>query len=162
MQAIDRLTIEEYGVSGLTLMENAGRGVVAALKKRFNNLSNKRVIVFCGKGNNGGDGFVIARHLFNLGTEVTALLTGKRVDLKNDAAVNAESAIDLGIAVQEVNINNLSSFDPAIESCDLIVDTLFGTGLTRPATHPTTTTHPPHPPHPPNPLIREQRKMWGD
>ncbi len=46
MQAIDQLTIEEYGVSGLTLMENAGQGVVAALKKRFNNLSNKRVIVF--------------------------------------------------------------------------------------------------------------------
>ena len=68
MQAIDQLTIEEYGVSGLTLMENAGQGVVAALKKRFDNLSNKRVIVFCGKGNNGGDGFVIARHLFNLKT----------------------------------------------------------------------------------------------
>ena len=134
MQAIDRLAIEEYGVSGLTLMENAGRGIVAELKKRFNNLSNKRVIVFCGKGNNGGDGFVIARHLFNLGTEVITFLIGRRVDLKDDTAVNAESAINLGIAVQEVNTNNLSSLDPAIANCDLIVDTLFGTGLTRPAT----------------------------
>jgi NAD(P)H-hydrate epimerase len=134
MQAIDRLAIEEYGVSGLTLMENAGHGVVVALEKRFNNLSNKRVVVFCGKGNNGGDGFVIARHLFNLGTEVITFLIGRRVDLKDDTAVNAESAINLGIAVQEVNTNNLSSLDPAIANCDLIVDTLFGTGLTRPAT----------------------------
>ena len=133
MQAIDRLTIEEHGVSGLTLMENAGWGVVAALKKRFNNLSSKRVIVFCGKGNNGGDGFVIARYLLNLGAEVITLLTGKLADLKTDAAVNAESAIDLGVTVREVNINNLSSFDLSIENCDLIVDTLFGTGLTRPA-----------------------------
>ena len=132
MQAIDRLAIEEYGVSGLTLMENAGQGIVTALKKRFNNLSNKRVIIFCGKGNNGGDGFVVARYLFNLGTEVVTFLIGKRADLKNDAAVNAESAINLGITVQEVNINNLSSFDPSIKNCDLIVDTLFGTGLTRP------------------------------
>ncbi len=133
MQAIDRLAIERYGVSGLTLMENAGRGVVVELKKRFNNLSNKRVVVFCGKGNNGGDGFVIARHLFNLGAEVIALLTGKRVDLKNDDAANAELAINLGVPVQEVNINNLSSIAPSLESCDLIVDALFGTGLTRPA-----------------------------
>jgi len=133
MQAIDRLAIEKYGASGLTLMENAGQGVVTALKKRFNNLSNKRVIVFCGKGNNGGDGFVIARYLLNLGAEVITLLTGKLADLKTDAAVNAESAIDLGVTVREVNINNLSSFDLSIENCDLIVDTLFGTGLTRPA-----------------------------
>jgi NAD(P)H-hydrate epimerase len=133
MQTIDRLAIEKYNVSGLTLMENAGQGVVAALKKRFNNLSNKRVIVFCGKGNNGGDGFVVARHLFNLGTEVITLLTGKRADLKNDAAVNAESAVNLGITLQEADINNLSSFVPSIEGCDLIVDALFGTGLTRPA-----------------------------
>ncbi|KMP11301.1 hypothetical protein UZ36_05010 [Candidatus Nitromaritima sp. SCGC AAA799-C22] len=133
MQAIDRRAIDEYGVPGLALMENAGGGVVAALEKRFDDLSTRRVVIFCGKGNNGGDGFVIARHLFSLGAEVTALLIGKRTDLKKDAAVNAESAIKTGIEVREVTAENFQSFDSRLDHCNLIIDALLGTGLTRPA-----------------------------
>ena len=76
MQAIDQKAIDSFGIPGITLMENAGVGIVRELKERFPDLSRKKVFIFCGKGNNGGDGFVIARHLFNLGSEVRILLAG--------------------------------------------------------------------------------------
>ena len=95
MKKIDALASSSYGVSGLELMENAGTEIVKALKRRFHDFSSKQVLIFCGKGNNGGDGLVVARQLFKMNIQVTIFLTGRQIDLKKDAAVNAELAFKL-------------------------------------------------------------------
>ncbi|MEE9258432.1 MAG: NAD(P)H-hydrate dehydratase [Nitrospinaceae bacterium] len=133
MQAIDRRAIEEYGVPGAVLMENAGLGIFTALEETFSRLREKSVVVFSGKGNNGGDGFVVARHLFNLGAQVQALLLGKRSGLKDDALLNAEAADKLGIPISEVDESNLDSAADILCGSDIVIDAIFGTGLTKPA-----------------------------
>ena len=106
------------GVPTLTLMENAGRAVADAIVERF---SQCPVMVLCGPGNNGGDGFVVARLLKERGWNVRLMLTGKRDDLKGDARVMADR---WGICEQ---------FDPdALPGAELVVDALFGAGLSRP------------------------------
>ena len=127
MQAIDKYSIEECGIPGMILMENAGRGAVDSLKCRFPDLSTRRVIVFASKGNNGGDGFVMARHLLNMGTEVSILLLGKISELKGDAKLNAEIAHNIGVEIHEVNAGNFKSFDHRLRHSDLIIDAIFGT-----------------------------------
>src|SRR5579875_405023 len=89
MREVDRLTIER-GISGLILMENAGSRVVDFLRERFAPLSEQRVVVICGKGNNGGDGFVVARQLFTrrLCRELTVFELFDPAGLSGDAAVN--------------------------------------------------------------------------
>ena len=124
MQAIDRYSIDELGIPGITLMENAGVGVIQEIQKRFADLSRKKVFIFCGKGNNGGDGFVIARHLFNLGTDARILLAGKISELKNDAEINAASAQNIGVQVDELNPDNLNQFDHKLRHCDIIIDAI--------------------------------------
>lgn len=133
MQAIDQYSIEECGIPGMLLMENAGRGAVDYLKRQIPDLNAKRVIVFAGKGNNGGDGFVMARHLLNMGTEVSVLLLGKTSELKADAKLNAEIAHNIGVEIHEVDAANFKSFDHSLRHSDLIIDAIFGTGLTKPA-----------------------------
>ena len=133
MQAIDRHAIDGFGIPGITLMENAGVGVVRELQNRIPGLSGKKVFIFCGKGNNGGDGFVIARHLFNLGSEVRVLLAGKYSELKGDAETNANSARNIGVQLDEINPDDLNCHDHKLRHCDIIIDALFGTGLNKPA-----------------------------
>lgn len=133
MQKIDERSIKEFGVHGIVLMENAGRGVVALLKEKFPDLPRKKVLIIAGKGNNGGDGFVIARHLFNEGIGVNVLLLGKLSELKGDARVNAESGRSAGIPILEISENNLSSANHLFRHCHILVDAIFGIGLTRPA-----------------------------
>ena len=74
MKALDRAAIEEYGIPGLVLMENAGRHVVEIIRQELGDVRDKVVTVFIGKGNNGGDGLVIARHLLNMGAEIKLLV----------------------------------------------------------------------------------------
>jgi len=133
MQAIDKCAIEEYSIPGMILMENAGRESVETLKRKFPDLASKKIVVFAGKGNNGGDGFVMARHLLNMGADVWVLLLGKLVDLKADAKLNAEIAQKIGVELNEVDANNFKSFDHRLRHCDLIIDAIFGTGLSKPA-----------------------------
>lgn len=134
MQAIDRRAIEYLGIAGAVLMENAGAGIVRRLTEILPDLASKKAFVFCGKGNNGGDGFVIARHLIQLGMDVTVLLIGGCDELKGSAKSNAFTAKKLGIPVHEINTENINSFDRKLRHCDLIIDALFGTGLSKPAT----------------------------
>ena len=134
MQAIDRWTIDELGIPGAVLMENAGGAIVRQLQNVIADLPAKKVIIFCGKGNNGGDGFVIARHLFQLGANVTVLLAGKLADLKDNAKTNALSAQNLNIPIQELSSENINNFDHKLRHYDIIVDALFGTGLSKPLT----------------------------
>ena len=132
MKQIDTLATNSYGIEGLKLMENAGTGIVKALQRRFYDFSSKQVLIFCGKGNNGGDGLVVARLLFNMKISVTIFLLERRVNLKGDAAINAELAFNLGIDIIELGEANLHFLEHHLENCDIIIDALFGTGLTRP------------------------------
>jgi ADP-dependent NAD(P)H-hydrate dehydratase / NAD(P)H-hydrate epimerase len=133
MRDIERAEIESGAVTGLQLMERAGRGAVDAAFEKWPELSqgHHRAIILCGPGNNGGDGFVIARRLHDKGWAVDVFLFGDAGHLPPDAKANHDLWLQRG-AVQV--------FDPAaIWGCDrpdLFVDALFGTGLTRPLPDP--------------------------
>ena len=102
MREADRRTIEDIGIPSLVLMENAGRQVVAAMESIFQDLSERRVAVLSGKGNNGGDGFVVARTLHQRGIDVSVFLVGQVADVKGDARINLEILGRLGITVVEI------------------------------------------------------------
>src|SRR5918911_432950 len=90
MREADRRTIHEIGIPSLVLMENAGRQVVAAMEAVHGDLSEHRVAVLCGRGNNGGDGFVVARTLVQRGVDTSVFLIGSVADVRGDARVNLE------------------------------------------------------------------------
>jgi NAD(P)H-hydrate epimerase len=118
---IDRRAIEDYGMSGLVLMENAGRGCVDVLERLG---INGRVDILCGKGNNAGDGFVIARHLVLRGYECCVLLVGPPSELRGDAAANFAVLKKLHVPIEQVDAASRASSDPA-----WILDALLGTGV---------------------------------
>jgi NAD(P)H-hydrate epimerase len=124
IREIDRVTIEEYGIPGLVLMENAGRGVARVVLKEFPYV--KRVAIFAGGGNNGGDGFVVARHLTQKGLDVATYLTIDPKKYKGDALANYESLRKIGGQIVKLN-NGFTAY----KGGDLIVDAVFGTGLDR-------------------------------
>ncbi len=126
MQEIDRKAIQEMGIPGLTLMENAGHGAYEMIVRHYGEVEGKSVVVFCGKGNNGGDGFVVARLLKQNGADVQAILLGNKSDVKGDAKVNLVKAEKLGISIRQ-----LSDFGPFEIPAHtwLIVDAIFGTGF---------------------------------
>jgi NAD(P)H-hydrate epimerase len=132
MRSIDRRTMDQLGVSGLFLMENAGRGVASVFRKRFPGLGGKRIAIICGKGNNGGDGFVVARYLIDSGAWIDVALLGSCADLRGDAQVNMERWKALGRSVLEVSHADsdrvLSDF---FAGKDFLIDGIFGTGLER-------------------------------
>ena len=126
-RAIDRIAIDQFGMSGLVLMENAGRGCVDVMKELE---INGRVAVCCGKGNNGGDGFVIARHLDLRNCGVTVFLCCQPDELQGDAATNYQILQHTGAKIVVVDARMLMSgaFQKELDSCDWIVDALLGTG----------------------------------
>jgi hydroxyethylthiazole kinase-like uncharacterized protein yjeF len=131
MREVDRAAIEDLGIPSLVLMENAAIGVVEALGKAFGEAES--AAVFCGPGNNGGDGLAVARHLSVRGWEVRIfLVTGGR-DLSADAEVQLGICRKSELPIMEIANADVmdAAFDAAAE-CDLVVDALFGTGLDRP------------------------------
>ena len=133
MRDADRRTISDLGVPSLVLMEAAGRQVVAALESRWPLGANRRIAVVCGKGNNGGDGFVAARMLAARGAAVRAYLAAPAADVGGDAGVNLSALRRAEVPV--IDASSASAWEAArahLEGCDLVVDALFGTGLTRP------------------------------
>ncbi|MDZ7314614.1 MAG: NAD(P)H-hydrate dehydratase [candidate division KSB1 bacterium] len=122
MAELDRLTIEQFALSGILLMENAGRGVVDLILDRFR---FRTVHIYCGPGNNGGDGFVIARYLKNRGFEPAVLLLSVKDKLTPDARFHFERLVQFGITPCIVQ----SAEDLPKEKPDLIVDALLGTGV---------------------------------
>lgn len=130
MREADRRTIEEIGIPSLVLMENAGRQVVAAIEASFENLQERRVAVVCGRGNNGGDGFVVARTLYQRGIDVAVFLLGRVADVRGDARTNLEILGRLGLTVVEIDDEQEWELHLSeITACGLVVDALFGTGL---------------------------------
>lgn len=129
MQAIDQYAIRDCGIPGVVLMENAGIETVECLWQKFPDLAEKKVLVFSGKGNNGGDGFAAARRLFNQGVDVQVFLLGRRTQLKQDARVNADIAFNIGLPVREVDEQNIQSIDHSLRHGHIVIDAIFGTGL---------------------------------
>ncbi len=133
MKEIDREAIGSIGLPGVVLMENAGLKVFQALALRFPHAGHEIIIVAAGKGNNGGDGFVVARHLFNSGYDVTVFLAGEKSAISGDAAVNLSIALKSGVPVVEMRDGSaLTKFGKALGAATVVVDALFGTGLERP------------------------------
>ncbi|WHH61749.1 NAD(P)H-hydrate dehydratase [Petroclostridium sp. X23] len=130
MRKIDNDAIEKIGIPGVVLMENAGLTVVEEIKKTLGELSYKSVIIFCGRGNNGGDGFVIARHLFNAGVNVLVVLVAETKDIKGDALTNFKIIQKLGVKIiQSVDGQYLEEIAASLYLCDMVVDAIFGTGI---------------------------------
>ena len=125
MSAVDRCSIDEYGVPGTELMERAGSEVVAALRDRSGGLEGLTVAVVCGKGNNGGDGFVVARLLHRCGVPVRVLMTADRSESAGDAAHHLQLLLREGIEPTALEPEG----GRALAECDAIVDAVLGTGV---------------------------------
>jgi NAD(P)H-hydrate epimerase len=131
MQEMDRQTITVFGIPGRVLMENAGRGATWFLLEQFSELAQKRVGVLAGRGNNGGDGTVIARYLSQRGICVTVYLLAERSKVKGDAAANLKLLDPLGVPVIELPEENaFRDHRPDLRREDLWIDAILGTGLT--------------------------------
>jgi NAD(P)H-hydrate epimerase len=132
MQLIDRLTTERYGVPSLTLMENAGGGVVEFLAERFAPLENQRILILCGRGNNGGDGLVVARLLRARGLEPRVLLFAEPSQVQGDAAVNWDRLAACAAPEVVASAEAWREIKPRLAGTTLVVDALLGTGLSKP------------------------------
>ena len=133
MREADRRTIEGLGIPSAVLMEQAGRAVVRAMDDAFGDLTRRRIGVLCGRGNNGGDGFVIARELVDRGLQIRARLLGQTAAVQGDARMKLE-ALSLR-PVEVLEITDEAAWKRTrddVLACDVIVDALFGTGLARP------------------------------
>jgi ADP-dependent NAD(P)H-hydrate dehydratase / NAD(P)H-hydrate epimerase len=131
----DRRTTEDVGIPSIVLMENAGRQVVAAIEAMFSDVAELKIAVLCGRGNNGGDGFVVARTLLQRGVDVSTFLVGAVAEVRGDARTNLEILGNLGHTIVEINDSpDWELHFSEIRGCDLLVDALFGTGLKTPLT----------------------------
>ncbi len=138
-QAFDAYAIQTLGIPGVVLMENAGRGVVEVLVGPLGLNPLKRSVVFCGAGNNGGDGFVIARHLINHGIAVQVVLCTDPSRLRGDAQINYEICCRMHIPMAVLDVESselLVKVRSLVIGCDVIVDAIFGTGLKGELTEP--------------------------
>ena len=124
---VDRRAIEDFGLPGIVLMENAGRNAAALLHEMVPGAS---IAIACGKGNNAGDGFVMARHLENLGHDVRILLAADPADHRGDAATNWRVIERAGIPFERLVEGTAADWEHAMETAACIVDALLGTGAT--------------------------------
>jgi NAD(P)H-hydrate epimerase len=158
VREVDRRAVAEYGMSGLVLMENAGRGVADVLcglvwepspggrgqgegaelapladtlTPTLSQGAREPVVIVCGKGNNGGDGFVIARHLDLRGLRVRAMLLAEPKELRGDAAANFGIIEKAGLAIEVFNAPlDVAKFKQALGGSFLLIDAILGTGAT--------------------------------
>jgi len=129
MQQLDRQTIEVYGVPGYELMERAGRHVTDVLKARFAGAKARSALIFAGKGNNGGDGFVVARLLADAGWSVTLVILAAGEEITGDAKKNLDR---IPPSVEKLVFSGISAADRLlnlVQGINVIIDAIFGTGL---------------------------------
>jgi len=131
MRAYDAHAAGACTVPSLILMENAGRGVADVMGRELAITRASRFVVVCGSGNNGGDGFVVARHLVTRGSTVDVHRVGSVAKLSADARVNHDALAGLGVSIKEVG-EDTGPLRADLSCCDAAVDALFGTGLDRP------------------------------
>ena len=144
MRKIDQETIEGIGIPGIVLMETAGSEIVRSIERHYPNA--QRIGIFVGKGNNGGDGLVIARQLAHAGRDVHIFLVSPADSFTREARTNLDIAKNLKLQIEEIlsdaALTTALGYDPSIDpevsskvsqsritKCDLLVDTIFGTGL---------------------------------
>ncbi len=132
MQQLDRRTIEEFHVPAGVLMENAGRRVVEEIENTWGPVKGKTVAIAAGKGNNGGDGLVAARHLLERSARVSVFLLTPPDALTGEARANLERFQKISGRVHHLKEETLGDLDRELSQSDLIVDALFGTGLSSP------------------------------
>ena len=143
MREVDRLTTENYGIPSIILMENAAHQVARVINEKLGgSVAGKSFLIFCGKGNNGGDGAALARVLWTQGANIRIYLCGKIEDTKGDARVNFEAIKKISLGEQESSdklffeeVSNdycNHSVSDEIEKYDVLIDAFFGTGLTKP------------------------------
>jgi hydroxyethylthiazole kinase-like uncharacterized protein yjeF len=132
VRAFDTWAINTIGIPGVVLMENAGRSCAELIEDKLKDAAEPKVCIFCGTGNNGGDGYVIARHLINRGIQVVVVVCGNRNKIKGDAKTNLDILEQMG---ESIELLNSSAPDIASQvehfgaGAGIIVDSLFGTGL---------------------------------
>jgi NAD(P)H-hydrate epimerase len=133
IREIDRLSSEQFGIPGILLMENAGMRVVEALEERFEDLEDLTIGILCGKGNNGGDGFVVARQLIQKGTYPFIFLLGREEDVAGDARTNLDILKAIGYPPTVIS-DSEEWYAEKVEllDADIIIDALLGTGLKMP------------------------------
>ncbi len=133
MRELDRLTIEEYGTPGHVLMERAGAGATEALLREFPHIHKSLVLIVAGKGNNGGDGFVIARLLKKQGVKCEVVLVARKAEVKGEALRNLTAFLRLRGQMTEVTEPaQLDLVQEKLSRSGLVVDALLGTGLNSP------------------------------
>ena len=129
MRGIDAEAIKKLKIPSLVLMENAGLGVTQVIEKEYFPVGGRSISIFCGPGNNGGDGMVVARHLFNRDARVRVFLLTEKSKIRGDAATNLEIILNMGISVKELLLaEHVRDLRKELISQDLIVDAILGTG----------------------------------
>jgi NAD(P)H-hydrate epimerase len=132
VRAFDAWAINTLGIPGVVLMENAGRSCAELIRDKLAGITKPKVCIFCGTGNNGGDGYVIARHLLNSGFEVVVILCGDRNKVKGDAKTNLDDLEKLGQSIEQLNLDDgdiPGKVQTFAVGADMLVDAIFGTGL---------------------------------
>ncbi|MDO4581937.1 MAG: NAD(P)H-hydrate dehydratase [Bacillota bacterium] len=130
MRAADQAAINDFGIPSIVLMENAGRAVVDKAEQLLDGVRGKKIAIFCGGGNNGGDGLVAARHLFNRGAEVRLYYLTDPEIFRGDALVNYQILQKMGVSgLWLTEGSRLNVAKMALFSADLAIDAIFGTGL---------------------------------
>ena len=133
MREVDRITTQELGLPGILLMENAGISVVRVLEERFGPLARQRIAILCGKGNNGGDGFVVARQLWMRGLRPQVVLLADPNTIRGDARINYDILLKTGCQPCVVrDRNGWLALKSELRASTLLVDALLGTGLSGP------------------------------
>lgn len=132
VRAFDAWAINEMGIPGVVLMENAAGHCSRVIAEHYGRHAREGVCLFCGAGNNGGDGFVIARHLHNAGMPVKIVLCADPAKIKGDAKVNYDICRAMGLPMQAVDLETetlCGTVEDAVAGCGLLVDAVLGTGL---------------------------------
>jgi NAD(P)H-hydrate epimerase len=132
VRAVDNWAINTLGIPGVVLMENAGRSCAEFIKNKLSGKTNPKVCIFCGTGNNGGDGYVIARHLLNSCFKVTVIICGDIDKVAGDAKINLDILRQMGQPIEQLNPKN-TEIEKIVQAfaadSDMVVDAIFGTGL---------------------------------
>jgi NAD(P)H-hydrate epimerase len=130
MQELDRKAIETYRIPGIVLMENAGRGAAEAISEAFPDLQKMKIAIIAGKGNNGGDGFVVARYLMNSGVQGRVYLLADPKALRGEAETNSQIFQRMkGEVISVPSSKDYQKVKKELERFDLLIDAIFGTGL---------------------------------
>jgi len=124
IRRIDRLAMERYDMPSILLMENAGAGAARIIHREFEYLAHRTAVVFCGPGNNGGDGFVIARHLHNAGWNITIVPVVPPDQIKGDALINYTIVSRMPIPTASPDRT-----DEVLDRGEVVIDALLGTGF---------------------------------